>query len=196
MIKWSRRTVATKSEFQSILGKLIWVSKAVRFSRPFVCRIINEIKNLKFQKQKVNLSPEIRKDLLWWKCYMRVFNGVQLIVDNSVSFSVAGDACVVGLGCFNFSQNSYFSRRFPLSLQDSSIPIHLKEFWCVIISVKVWGQYWTGKTVEIFSDNDSVCNVITNMKPKDPKMQAYLREFLYWICKFNFKPVVSKIGTK
>ena len=34
------------------------------------------------------------------------------------------------------------------------------------------------------------------MKPKDPKMQAFLREFLYWICKFNFKPVVSKIGTK
>ena len=127
---------------------------------------------------------------------MRVFHGVQLIVDNSVSFSVAGDASVVGLGCFNFSQNSYFSRRFPVNLQDSSIPIHLKEFLCVIISVKVWGQYWTGKTVEIFSDNDSVCDVITNMKPKDPKMQAYLREFLYWICKFNFKPVVSKIGTK
>ena len=26
-------------------------------------------------------------------------------------------------------------------------------------------------------------------------MQAYLREFLYWVCRFNFEPVVSKIGT-
>ena len=27
-------------------------------------------------------------------------------------------------------------------------------------------------------------------------MQIYLREFLYWVCIFNFHPVVSKIGTK
>ena len=27
-------------------------------------------------------------------------------------------------------------------------------------------------------------------------MQIYLREFLFWVCKFNFKPIVSKIATK
>ena len=47
-----------------------------------------------------------------------------------------------------------------------------------------------------FCDNDSVCDVVTNLKPKHVKMQAHLREFLYWVCKFNFVPVVSKIGTK
>ena len=26
-------------------------------------------------------------------------------------------------------------------------------------------------------------------------MQIYLREFLYWVCVFNFHPVVSKIST-
>ena len=27
-------------------------------------------------------------------------------------------------------------------------------------------------------------------------MQMYLREFLYWVCAFNFSPTVSKISTK
>ena len=46
----------------------------------------------------------------------------------------------------------------------------------------------------IFCDNDSVCDVITYLKPKDKEMQKYLREFLYR--RYNFRPVVSKIGTK
>ena len=50
--KWSRKTVATKSDLQSILGKLIWVSKAVKFSRCFILRIIAELKKLKFQSKK------------------------------------------------------------------------------------------------------------------------------------------------
>ena len=102
----------------------------------------------------------------------------------------------MGLGCYNPSQNSYFSQKFLLTLQDHTIPIHLKEFLCVILSVKVWGKFWSGKTVQIFSDNDAVVEVITNLKPKDVKMQAYLREFLFWVCHFNFNPVASKIGTK
>ena len=58
------------------------------------------------------------------------------------------------------------------------------------------GGNWAGKTVQIFLDNDSVCDVIHYMKPKDPSMQIYLREFLFWVCRFNFHPIVSKIGTK
>ena len=27
-------------------------------------------------------------------------------------------------------------------------------------------------------------------------MQVYLREFLFWVCKYNFHPIVTKIGTK
>merc|ERR1711954_285071 len=102
---------------------------------------------------------------------------------------MGGDACVVGLGCYSLPQKLYFSCKFPHKLQDSSIPIHIKEFKCVILAAKVWGSYWSGMTVEIFSDNDSVVDVITNLKPKDPHMQACLREFLFWVCKFNFEPV-------
>ena len=61
---WSRKTAATKQELQSVLGKLMWVSKVVRFSRCFVSRIIAILKGLKTQKQKVNLDDNVRKDFL------------------------------------------------------------------------------------------------------------------------------------
>ena len=58
------------------------------------------------------------------------------------------------------------------------------------------GSKLVRKRVLIFCDNDAVCDVESYMKPKDDKMQRLLREFLYWVCLFNFSPVVSKIGTK
>ena len=39
--KWYRKTVATKQEIQSILGKLMWVSRAVQHSRAFINQIIS-----------------------------------------------------------------------------------------------------------------------------------------------------------
>ena len=45
-------------------------------------------------------------------------------------------------------------------------------------------------------DNDAVCDTITFQKPADAKLQACLRELLYWQCRYNFSLSVRKIGTK
>ena len=127
---------------------------------------------------------------------MKSFNGKELIISDLISVNIAGDACPQGLGSWNLESSEYFSGLFPLSLQDPMIPIHVKEFVCVIVSVRIWGPAWKGKKVQIYCDNDAVCDVITYNKPKDPKMQQLLREFLFFVCTYNFMPVVSKIGTK
>ena len=57
---WSRRTFGSKEELQSILGKLMWVSRVVRYSRCFVSQIIAAIKSLRNQKQKITLDSDIR----------------------------------------------------------------------------------------------------------------------------------------
>ena len=177
----SQRTVATKQEIQSILGKLMWVSRAVKHSRSFVNRIISEVKKLQSQKQKTTLSLEIRKDFLWWFHFLNIFNGKELIISHEISVNVAGDACVMGLGSWNVENSEYFSGYFPRHLQDPQIPIHVKEFICLIVSVKIWGEKWAGKRVRIFCDNDAVCDVIAYSKPKDPKMQSLLRKFLFFV---------------
>ena len=127
---------------------------------------------------------------------METFNGVELMVSDDISFSIAGDACPMGLGSWNVERLEYFSGMFPTHLMDPKIPIHVKEFVCVIVSVKIWGMHWEGKKVQIYCDNDAVVDVITHKKPKDSMMQSLLREFLYYVCVFKFLPVASKIGTK
>ena len=193
---WTRKTVATKTELQTILVKLLWVSRAVKFSRCFVLRIIAEVKKLKFQSQEITLSNDVKKDFLWWQLFMSHFNGVHLLIVSETPEQISGDACPMGYGSWNPNTCEYLSSKFPLFLQDPQIPIHIKEFIVVILSVKTWGKNWAGKTVNIFCDNDSVCDVIHYLKPKDLDMQRYLREFLFWVCHFNFNPIVSKIASK
>ena len=147
---WAKKTVAMKTDLQSILGKLLWVSRAVKFSRCFVFRIIAEVKKLKQQSQKTTLSNSIRKDFLWWETYMSVFNGIHLIVPEIISEQVAGDACPQGFGCWYPNYQQYFSSKFPHHLQDPQVAIHLKEFICIILAAKTWGRLWADKQVWIF----------------------------------------------
>ena len=192
---WSRKTVANKQELQSILGKLIWVSKVVRFSRCFVSRIISLIKTLKYQKQKATLTEAVKKDFKWWSKFLSVFNGIELLVPSTVFTSVLGDAYPMGSGCWNEESKEYYSRKFPIALCDTNYPIHFKEFWCVILAARLWGHLWTGHRIAIYCDNEAVVQTITHQKPSDMKMQDCLREFLYHVCVFKFQPVLIRIST-
>ena len=196
MVKWARKTVAKKHELQSILGKLLWVSKTVRFSRVFVSRIICEIRKLPTQSSKTTLSSEIRKDFLWWDKYIEVFSGVVLIPPTTVSQSILGDAYPQGGGSWNPVLQQYFSMRFPEYMCSPDTPIHIKEFIIVILSVRLWGRHWAGQRILIFCDNDSVCDTCTYQKPNHPSMQKLLREFLYWVCLYNFHPILQKISSE
>ena len=196
LFKWSRKTVVKKHELQSILGKLLWVSKTVRFSRVFVSRIICEIRKLQSQSSKTTLSTELRKDFLWWEKFIEDFSGVVIIPPVTVSQSVLGDAYPQGGGSWNPVSQEYFSMRFPEYMCSPDTPIHIKEFIVVILSVRLWGKNWAGQRILIFCDNDSVCDTCTNQKPSDPSMQKLLREFLYWVCFYNFYPVLQKISSE
>ena len=85
---------------------------------------------------------------------------------------------------------------FPNYMCSSETPIHIKEFIIVILCVRMWGHSWAGQRILIYCDNDSVCDTCSNQKPKDSRMQKLLREFLYWVCRFNFHPVLEKISSK
>ena len=166
--KWYRRTVATKQELQSLLGQLTGISKVVRFSRCFVSRIIAEQKSLKAQKQKKTLSHDIKKDLLWWKLFLDVFNGIELLVPPTVACNVLGDATLSGGGAWDEVNGFLCSRKFPLEMQSPDVKIHIKEFITLIISVRTWDHNWTGLRVALHCDNVAVVETINCQKPQGP----------------------------
>ena len=66
----------------------------------------------------------------------------------------------------------------------------------MLLCIRMWGANWAGQRIAIYCDNDSVCEVCTNQKPRDTEMQKLLREFLFWVCRYNFFPVLLKISSK
>ena len=206
--RWARKTTITKKELQSLLGKLFWVAKVVQHARPFMGRLLMQLRimnNLKDNK-KIKFTDESRKDILWWCRYLETFNGISMIVnDDPIPLSLeqllddphgvcAGDATPSGGGAWHGRE--YWCGKLPAHLLDAQIPIHIKEFWILIVSAKLWGDTWTGKCVIMYCDNDSVCDTVTHKKPRDPALLSLLREFLFIVVSKKFFPVVRKIGTK
>ena len=143
----------------------------------------------------MTLTEDMRLDVLWWYTYIREFNGTDFIVSPSaITQTYAGDACKLGGGGYHGSQ--YWSRRLPEVMCGDHPPIHQKEFFVLLISIKLWGPSWSGQTVELFCDNTAVVEVCTSQKPRDPHMAKFLREFLLLVVTYKFFPIVSKIGTK
>ena len=70
-----------KRSLQSLLGKLFWVSRVVRHSRTFMGCLLAQLREMsaKPDNQKVKLSKECRKDLLWWRYFIKEYNGISLI---------------------------------------------------------------------------------------------------------------------
>ena len=194
---WSSKITCTKRGLQSLCGKLLWVARCVRFSRVFISRLLAALKSManSLPHHKIPLSKQMQMDIKWWLTYIRTFNGVTFIINPSlIKFSYKGDACLDGGGGFHGQE--YWSRSLPMWMLNKDTPIHLKEYWVLLVSIKLWGYLWSGSTVELYVDNTAVCLTCTNQKPSDPLMAAFLREFLFLVVYYKFNPIVKHIGTK
>ena len=197
LMTWSTKKNCTKRGLQSLCGKLLWVARCVQHSRVFLSRLLSALKTLSgaLPYHKLNLSEEMRLDIVWWLTYIRSFNGVEFIINPTlINFSYKGDACLEGGGGYHLQE--YWSRLLPDWMRGKSVPIHQKEFWVLLVSIRLWGSSWSGSAVELFVDNTAVCQTCTNQKPSDATMATFLREFLYLVVHYKFHPIVSYIGTK
>ena len=205
---WSRKSTATKMGLQQLLRKLLWVSRCVKYSRGFMSRLLNQLSSMNPlpDNKKVAMPDECRQDITWWGRYLRRFNGIECMYpDEPMDLSLeqllessalvnCGDAHPLGGGSYFGSE--YWSRPFPRWLQDIAIPIHVKEFWVVLVSAWLWGDQWRGRIVYVFCDNVAVVETLDKGKPSDPKLQELLREYLYVVCTRGFTPKFRTIGTK
>ena len=205
---WMKRTTATKKSLQQLLGKLFWVSRCVRFSRGFMGRLITQLQQMHSlpDQKRSRLSQGCRQDIEWWNRYLRRFNGIEMLyptdplnlsLDQLLETSAlvnCGDAQPRGGGAYFGTE--YWSREFPVWLLDPTTPIHLKEFWVVVVSAWLWAEQWRGHMVYVFCDNVAVTEVLDKERPKDPRMLELLQEFLFIVCTRGFTPVFRKVGTK
>jgi len=138
---WLWKKSASKTELQSLPGKLAFVSKCVWSGRLFLCCILDTLRSLRHNHHQINLSAELRKDIHWWIRFISFYNGVSLIpthVWSSPDSIFSTDACLTG--CGNMSADQYLHVQFPLNVLLCFSAIHLLEALAIVVALRFVGS--------------------------------------------------------
>ena len=192
---WLDKETASLREIQSLLGKLNFVASCVRPGKIFISRMLKWLKVLIKEAEphkQVSVPDYVRKDILWWKSFLPKYNGISLLWYEEWSEPDAicsSDACL--RSCGGFSDGRYFHTCFPESFLANKYNICILEMFAVIVCLKLWGHGFKGKKIQMFCDNQAVCNVVNAGKAKCPVLQDCLREiaFLAAIHEFQIRMV-------
>ena len=179
------RKRASKRQLQMIAGKLSWAAGVVRGGRVFLRRIFDQISFLKHASHKAVISPEMRKDLLWWFQFLETFNGRSTVLNKQPLFSVFTDACddaaggSFGLDWFYFNWNQDLP-------EASFLHINEKEILAVVLAAQRWAKLWVNRRIVLQSDNMTVVSSLNRGTCKNKLVMQCLR-YLFWLsASYNF----------
>ena len=176
LLQWIGRRSATKSELQSLVGKLSFVSKCVRQSRFFLSHILALLRTLKHNHYHTKLSREFHRDIKWWLRFLRTYNGVSVIPSTLWSapdgvFST--DACLTG--CGGLTDQHFFHCVFPEEITVKFHSIHHLEAIAILIACRLWGSSWSGLRLIVQCDNEAVVSSLNSGRVQDPYLAICLR---------------------
>ena len=172
---WRQRKACRKRELLSLIGLLAHASKVVRVSRIFLRRLID----LSTQGTKlyhfIRLNAEARSDVEWWFQFIEAWNGISFLESAiliSPQITITTDASGFW-GCGAIWQNRWLQLQWAGPLKNAVIAT--KELVPVILSVAVWGCYWSSKSIRVLSDNSSVVAAINSNTSRVSDMAHMLR---------------------
>jgi hypothetical protein len=198
---WLGKRRATKQQLQSLIGKLQFVAKCVRAGRVFISRLLHILPTLRQQHHRFYVNAEIKKDLLWWRAFLRKFNGITVIPDmvwSAPDALFATDACLVSLG--GWCQDQFFSCKFPPhvlhKVETKEYHINILELMAIMVALKLWAHKLINSRVQVLCDNLASVTVLNTGRTKDKVMLALMREIVYLCCKYNCQIRLVHISTK
>ena len=184
---WEAKTSTTRQELQELLGKLHFVSCCVRPGRVLVSRLLNYLRELPEQGKRA-IPEEALADVKWWLKYMPIYNGVSMMPWDDWSepdLIFSSDACLTGCGAW--VEDQCFSCRFPQHILSHNLHINALELLTIVVAIKIWGDRWKGKRIQVYCDNMVSVAVINSGATKDAFLQKCLREILFFAAKHEFE---------
>ena len=159
----------TKKQFQSLLGKLLFIHRCVVPARIFVNRLLN---NLRKCQGRILVNTEMKQDISWFVQFLEKFNGVVMFQNVRHTFDVYVDASLTGMGgCWN--NNAYAVSRHLSATWNLSIT--QLEMLNVLIALRTFGHMWADESVVIHIKNNAAMFALKNGKIKDTFMQSVAR---------------------
>ncbi|XP_033730957.1 uncharacterized protein LOC117320473 [Pecten maximus] len=180
VVVWLEKDQATLQQLQSLLGKLMFVASCVRQSRIFISRLLNWLRDNTGSEASLIVPLAVRKDLLWWKEFLSLYNGVSMMSLEEWSApdgEFSSDACLSG--CGGFCKGQSFHVVFPEFIRVQDLSINCLELLTIVVSVKLWGALFRGKKIVINCDNSASVAVINSGRSRVAFMQGCLREICF-----------------
>ena len=180
-IQFFLRDRFTKRELQSLLGKLLYISRCVTGSRRFLNRMLCTLRK-NHNSKNIHPDTEFRMDLLWFIQFLRVFNGMVAFKRNPVEHHIFVDATLMGLGAI--WGNKTYTTTIPDELRDI-FSITQYKMYNIVVAVNTWAHLWQDKVILISCDNQSAVSVCSSGKTKDPFLNACLHALWLHTARFN-----------
>ena len=189
---WSDKRMVSRSELQSLLGLLLYITKCVKPARFFLNRMLQLLRDNSDQTSII-LTPEFFKDLTWFQVFLTSYNGVSFYHQPPVSKSIYLDACLEGLG--GAFDNYVYALPIAKGFRGYNIA-HL-EILNLVVALKIWGQVWANKSIEIHCDNLAVVEILSLGKARDSIMATCARNIWLLAAIYNINLIVTHIrGTE
>ena len=175
------RDQMSKRELQSLLGKLLYVSRCVRGSRIFLNRILQLLRD-HHSRNRIILTREFHYDLLWFLKFLRSFNGVVVFRRARASQTVFVDATLTRIGGI-WGSRAYTAEIPPnISFETSITQL---EMYNIVVALRLWARDWSNKIICIRCDNESAVSVCNSGKTRDSFLNLCLYELWLLVCKYN-----------
>ena len=72
---WGSKTYCSKRDLQSLLGSLLYVSRCVKYSRFFLNRMLQLLRD-NVNARKILITADFKHDLAWFNSFLPHYNGV------------------------------------------------------------------------------------------------------------------------
>ena len=158
---WIMKERCNKKQLQSRLGKLLYISKCVRYARIFLGRMLHILRENN-KARSITLNQDFKRDIKWFESFLDKFNGV-VFFNDAVVHHIYVDASFAGVGAyFNGRVYAYI---IPHCFNVCSI-VHL-EMLNVLIAIRCWREYVKDSVICIHCDNATVVAALKNYRIKD-----------------------------
>ena len=83
---------------------------------------------------------------------------------------------------------------FSLLLLEQNLHINCLELPTIVVSLRTWGKYMTGKRILFFCDNEASVQDLNSGSTRDAFMQNCLREICFYAANLQFEVKAKHIS--
>lgn len=190
---WSSKKFCTKTELQSLVGKLQFAARCIPAGRLFTRRIINLLRNCPYT---ITSDYDFFQDVLWWQEFLPKWNGTSSFLSPSWLYPSAihlyTDASST-VSCAGFFNGEWFIIKWTDLMLSFTPSIEWMEFLPILVSCSLWCEQFFRERIIFHSDNLGVVQAWEKLGSSSKTILNLMRHTLMLAATNNFTITIKHI---